>query len=142
MITMGLTMLAITLLGALGWWRGWIWRWRPFLWVMVVAVLLPQLVNQIGWMTAEIGRQPWIVWGLMRTTHGLSEVVSVAHIVTSLVLFTLVYLLLFAVFIFMLNHKIKDGPEDVHSEEYARFREAVMEITAGKKKSSSTVEES
>lgn len=140
MITMGLTMLAIVLGGVLGWWRGWLWNSRAYLWILVVAVLLPQLANQIGWMTAEVGRQPWIVWGLMRTTHGLSEVVSVPHIVISLVLFTLVYLLLFAVFVFMLNHKIKDGPEDVHSEEYGRFREAVMALTAGKKTVTSTTE--
>jgi cytochrome bd ubiquinol oxidase subunit I len=141
MIMMGCAMIAIALLGAVGWWRGWIWRWRPFLWVLVVAVLLPQLANQIGWMTAEIGRQPWIVWGLMRTGEGLSTVVSAANIVTSLVLFMLVYLLLFAVFVFMLNHKIKDGPEDIHSEEYGRFREAVMEITKGKKSVTSNAEE-
>jgi cytochrome d ubiquinol oxidase subunit I len=132
MLASGFMMLAVALAGAVGWWRGWLWKTRWFLWILVFAVLVPQFANQIGWMTAEIGRQPWIVWGLMRTTDGMSTVVSAASIVTSLVLFTLVYLLLFAVFIYMLDHKIKSGPEDVHSEEYTRFREAVMEITAGR----------
>lgn len=130
MITFGVALIAIALVGILGWWRGWLWTYRPFLWVLVVAVLLPQIGNQVGWMTAEIGRQPWIVWGVMRTGDGLSTVVSVQHIIISLTLFMLVYLMLFAVFIFMLNHKIHDGPESIHSEEYGRFREAVMELTA------------
>jgi cytochrome d ubiquinol oxidase subunit I len=132
MIGIGLAMIVLTLTGIVGWWRGWLWTCRPLLWVLVFAVLLPQIGNQIGWMTAEVGRQPWIVWGLMRTEEGLSTVVGAGSIVISLTLFMLVYLLLFAVFIFMMNHKIHDGPEDVHSEEYSRFREAFMQATSRK----------
>jgi cytochrome d ubiquinol oxidase subunit I len=128
MIGIGMSMILITLVGMIGWWRGWLWNSRAFLWLLVIAVILPQLCNQIGWMVAEVGRQPWIVYGLMRTSDGLSVVVSGEHIVFSLVLFSIVYLLLFALFIFMLNHKIHDGPEDVHSEEYGRFREAFHEM--------------
>jgi cytochrome d ubiquinol oxidase subunit I len=129
MITIGILLFALAIVGAIGWGRGWLWNNRPVLWMLVFAVILPQIANQLGWMTAEIGRQPWIVWGLMRTNDGLSTVVSAPNIVISLALFTLVYLMLFFVFIFMLNHKIRGGPEDVHSEEYGRFREAVMALT-------------
>ncbi len=128
MISIGMTLIVIAVIGMIGWSRGWLWSWRPFLWVMVVAVLLPQVANQIGWMTAEVGRQPWIVWGLMRTNDGLSSVVSAGNILTSLILFTLVYLLLFFVFLYMLNHKIQHGPEDVHSEEYETFRKGFDEM--------------
>ena len=124
MISIGMTLIALSILGVIGWKRGWLWTCRPFQWVLVFAVLLPQIANQIGWMTAEVGRQPWIVWHLMRTNDAISTVVPVSSILISLVLFTLVYLLLFFVFLFMLNHKIHDGPEDVHSEEYGHFREA------------------
>ncbi|MBN2068194.1 MAG: cytochrome ubiquinol oxidase subunit I [Opitutales bacterium] len=110
MIAIGGVLIAISLVGCIGWWRGWVFTYRPFLWVLVFAVLLPQLGNQFGWFTAEVGRQPWVVWGLMRTSEGLSEVVTAQHVVTSLILFTIIYALLFALFIFLLNHKIKVGP--------------------------------
>jgi len=125
MISIGMALIAISILGMIGWWRGWLWTWKPFLWIMVVSALLPQIGNQVGWMTAEVGRQPWIVWGLMRTSDGLSTVVSVPEIITSLLLFGFVYMLLFVLFVFMLNHKIHDGPEKVHSEEYESIRQAM-----------------
>jgi cytochrome d ubiquinol oxidase subunit I len=130
MITIGIALILVALVGVFGWARGWLWRSRVFLWILVVAVLLPQIANQIGWMTAEVGRQPWIVWHLMRTGDAFSTVVSAGNIVISLVLFTLVYVMLLGVFLFMLNHKIHHGPEDVHSEEYETFRkgfEAMMQ---------------
>jgi cytochrome d ubiquinol oxidase subunit I len=78
--------------------------------LLVVAVLGPQIANQAGWMTAEVGRQPWIVYGLMRTSEGVSRSVSAGAVVFSLVLFTLIYTLLFALFLFLLNAKITHGP--------------------------------
>jgi cytochrome bd ubiquinol oxidase subunit I len=84
-------------------------RW--LLWVLVFSVLGPQVANQAGWMVAEIGRQPWIVQGLMRTAEGVSPVLVPGQVIFSLVLFTIIYLLLFAVFIFLLNDKIQHGPD-------------------------------
>ncbi len=78
--------------------------------LLVVSVLGPQIANQAGWMTAEVGRQPWIVYGLMRTSEGVSRSVSAGAVVFSLVLFTLIYTLLFALFLFLLDSKIKHGP--------------------------------
>jgi cytochrome d ubiquinol oxidase subunit I len=83
-------------------------RW--LLRLFVVSVLGPQIANQAGWMTAEAGRQPWIVYGLMRTSEGVSRAVSADAVVFSLVLFTLIYTLLFALFLFLLNAKITHGP--------------------------------
>ena len=73
-------------------------------------MLGPQIANQAGWMTAEVGRQPWIVQGLMRTSEGVSRSVPAGAVVFSLVLFTLIYTLLFALFLFLLNAKISHGP--------------------------------
>lgn len=84
-------------------------RW--LLWLLVLSVLGPQLANQAGWFAAEVGRQPWIVYGLMRTSDGLSEVVQAQTVMASLVLFTLIYALLFAVFVYLLNDKIQHGPD-------------------------------
>jgi cytochrome bd-type quinol oxidase subunit 1 len=76
-----------------------------------VSVLGPQIANQLGWMTAEVGRQPWIVYGLLRTSEGLSKTVKADAVLGSLVLFTFIYVFLFALFIFLLNEKLQHGPE-------------------------------
>lgn len=83
-------------------------QWLHMLWVP--AVLLPQLANQAGWFSAEMGRQPWVVHNLLRTSDALSKVVTANQVLASLIMFTLVYSLLFSLFIFLLNHKIKVGP--------------------------------
>ena len=85
-------------------------RW--ILWVLVFSVLGPQAANQLGWFAAEVGRQPWLVYGLMRTPDGLSAVVKAPAVLGSLILFTFIYSLLFAVFIYLLNDKIQHGPDD------------------------------
>ena len=74
-------------------------------------MLLPQIANQLGWLSAEVGRQPWIVYGLLRTKDALSESVNASHLVGSLVLFVLIYALLFVLFIYLLNEKIQHGPD-------------------------------
>lgn len=79
--------------------------------ILVISVLLPQISNQLGWFTAEVGRQPWVVYGLLRTAQGLSKVVGSDKIIFSLILFSLIYILLFILFIFLLDRKIKFGPE-------------------------------
>ena len=79
--------------------------------VFAWSVLLPQIANQVGWYTAETGRQPWVVYGLLRTSDALSQAVTANQVVFSLILFTLLYTLLFALFIFLLNRKIQHGPE-------------------------------
>ena len=67
-------------------------------------------------MSAEVGRQPWIVYGMLRTSDALSNVVPASEVITSLVLFGLIYLLLFVLFVFLLNEKIHHGPEEVAVE--------------------------
>jgi cytochrome bd ubiquinol oxidase subunit I len=82
------------------------------LWILVFSVLGPQLANQLGWFAAEVGRQPWIVYGVLRTPAGLSAIVKANTVLISLILFTFIYFLLFAVFIYLLNHKIQHGPHE------------------------------
>ena len=62
-------------------------------------------------MTAEAGRQPWIVYNLLRTSEAMSRVVTADEIVFSLILFAFVYTLLFLVFIYLLTRKIQHGPD-------------------------------
>ena len=75
-------------------------------------MLLPQIANQMGWLTAEVGRQPWIVYGLLRTSNAASVSVEAGQVVLSLVFFGLIYFLLFALFIYLLNEKIQHGPDE------------------------------
>lgn len=86
---------------------------KTILKILVAAVLLPQLANQLGWISAEVGRQPWIVYGLLRTKDALSKSVGSGEIIFSLILFTLIYTLLFILFIYLLDRKIKHGPEEI-----------------------------
>ena len=79
----------------------------------VLSVLGPHRGNQLGWMAAEVGRQPWIVYGMLRTSDALSSVVPAGEVMTSLVMFGLIYMLLFVLFVFLLNEKIQHGPEEV-----------------------------
>lgn len=121
MVAIGLAMIGMTLTGVLLWWRGVLFNQRWFLWILVFAVLAPQLANQLGWWSAEVGRQPWIVYGLLRTSDGLSKVVKADVILTSLVLFTFIYALLFVLFVYLLNDKISHGPDEADLHEAGKW---------------------
>jgi cytochrome d ubiquinol oxidase subunit I len=112
MVAIGFTLIAISALGFLYFRHGSLHERRWLLWILVFSVLGPQFANQFGWFAAEVGRQPWIVYGLMRTPDGLSKIVEANVVLTSLILFTFIYFLLFAVFIYLLNDKIQHGPDD------------------------------
>jgi cytochrome d ubiquinol oxidase subunit I len=116
MVAIGMALIGVSLLGLVGWWRGFLFRSRWLLWTFVFLVLGPQFANQLGWLSAEVGRQPWIVYGLLRTPDGLSRVVTAGMVLTSLILFSLIYLLLFVLFLFLLDRKIKHGPESLEPE--------------------------
>ncbi len=75
--------------------------------IFVLSVAAPYLANQFGWVASEVGRQPWIVWGLLRTSEALSKAVHANAIITSLIMFSIIYTLLFFVFIYSLDRKIK-----------------------------------
>ncbi|MBI4537781.1 MAG: cytochrome ubiquinol oxidase subunit I [candidate division NC10 bacterium] len=110
MLGIGMALLALAFFGAFFWWRGSLFETRWLLRIYVLAVLGPQAANQLGWFTAEVGRQPWIVYGIMRTADAASRTVSAEQILGSLVLFMLIYLLLFILFIYLLDQKIRHGP--------------------------------
>jgi cytochrome d ubiquinol oxidase subunit I len=112
MISIGMALIFLSLLGLFLLWRKRLFENRLILMGFVVSVLGPQLANQLGWFSAEVGRQPWIVYGLLRTSDALSKNVKADVVMISLILFTIVYLLLFSVFIYLLNYKISHGPDD------------------------------
>lgn len=113
MVVVGMALIGIAVLGLFFCWRGTLFRKRWLLWLMVPSVALPHIGNQLGWIVAEVGRQPWIVYGLLKTSDAVSISVSAGEILASLILFGLVYVGLFAVFIYLLDAKIKQGPAAV-----------------------------
>ena len=111
MISIGMILIGMTLLASFLMWRKKLFDQKWLLWLFVPAVLLPQIANQVGWFSAEVGRQPWVVYGMLRTSEGLSKSVTEEHLWFSLLLFSWVYVLLFILFIYLLNKKIVHGPE-------------------------------
>ena len=110
MVAIGMLLILLACGGAFLAWRDRLWRYPKLMWVLVFSVLLPQAANQLGWATAEIGRQPWIVYNLMRTADAVSDSISAGQVLFSLILFTLIYLALFVVFIVLLDQKVRKGP--------------------------------
>lgn len=126
MIIIGMMLIGLTLYASFLWARGKLFEQRWLLKVFVFAAILPQIANQVGWFAAEMGRQPWVVYGLLRTSDAFSQAVSANQILFSLILFALVYLLLFVLFVYLLNKKIKHGPFDESDE---NDRPLTQEIT-------------
>ncbi len=112
MVAIGLLLIAITVYGTIQWWRGKVFYHRWYLWLLVFAVVLPQISNQLGWFAAEMGRQPWVVWGHLKTADAISESVTASNVIFSLIFFTLIYILLLTLFIYLLDRKIRKGPYD------------------------------
>lgn len=115
MVAIGFILILITSLGVFYWWKGILFSKKWLLWIFVFSVFLPQIANQIGWIVAEVGRQPWIVYGIMKTSEGLSKSVTAGQVWFSLSMFTIIYIFLFTLFIYLLNEKIQRGPENVDS---------------------------
>lgn len=117
MISIGVMLFGLVVIGCFRLWRGSLFdvksKWsRLYLMALVLSVLGPQIANQAGWFTAEMGRQPWIVYEMLKTSQAFSRVVTAEHIVFSLILFAFVYALLFAVFVYILTRKIQHGPDE------------------------------
>lgn len=132
MIIIGMALIALSLFGGFMWWRGQLFSFRWLLWVFVFAAILPQIANQVGWFTAEMGRQPWVVYGLLRTSDALSQSVTANQVLFSLIMFFILYTLLFLLFVYLLNKKIMQGIYDESKIEDGGLRENIIESITGK----------
>ncbi len=112
MIALGMLFIVMTLLASFYLWRGTLFEKAWLMRAFVFAVVGPYIANQAGWVSAEVGRQPWIVYGHLRTTDGLSEAVAAEHVLVSIILFGMIYAMLFVVWVYVLNSKIQHGPEE------------------------------
>jgi cytochrome d ubiquinol oxidase subunit I len=91
-------------------WRGKLHTARWVLWALLLSFPLPYIANTAGWMTAELGRQPWLIYGLMRTSEGFSSTVSASNGLFTLIGFMGIYLLLGLLFTVLIYREISHGP--------------------------------
>jgi cytochrome bd ubiquinol oxidase subunit I len=91
-------------------WRQNLYTTRWLLWLLLISFPLPYIANTAGWMTAEIGRQPWLIYGLMRTSEGFSSTVSVGNGLFTLIGFMGLYTLLGLLFTVLVYREIRLGP--------------------------------
>jgi cytochrome d ubiquinol oxidase subunit I len=113
MVSLGLLFIVLSVAGLILRWRGTLFEKRWLLWVFVFAVIGPMVANQAGWAAAEVGRQPWIVYGLLKTADATSKAVSGTEVLTSIIMFGVIYLLLLLTWIFLMDAKIRRGPEEI-----------------------------
>lgn len=123
MVTMWFIMFLIAFLGLWYWKRGTLEKKTGLLWSMVYAVILPHIAQQCGWISAEVGRQPWIVWKILRTSEGVSTNIVPAQVFGSITMFVAIYILLFSLFLFLLDRKIKHGPEEMRPADDSIYRD-------------------
>ncbi len=123
MISIGMFLIGLTLYASYLWWRGKLFDKKWLLKIFAFSVLLPQIANQVGWFAAEMGRQPWVVYGHLKTSEAFSQEVSSNQILFSLILFLVVYAILFLLFLYSLNKKIKHGPynEAENPDEFLKY---------------------
>ena len=106
MITLGTIFIALMAYAGFEAWRGHLESNRLLLWVLMLALPFPYIANTLGWMTAELGRQPWLVYGLFRTLDGASKVVSNGDTIFTLIGFTGLYFVLGLLFLFLVGREI------------------------------------
>lgn len=111
MVGLGTIFIAVMVLAALLLWRGKLYVSRWMLWTLMICVPLPYIANTAGWMTAELGRQPWLIYGLMRTAHGISPRVAAGNAWFTLIGFMGMYSVLAILWLLLIYREIDLGPE-------------------------------
>jgi cytochrome bd ubiquinol oxidase subunit I len=111
MVGLGTIFIAVMVAAAFLLWRGKLYESRWMLWLLMLCVPLPYIANTAGWMTAELGRQPWLIYGLMRTAQGASPRVGEGNVWFTLIGFLGMYGLLAILWLFLVWREIEKGPE-------------------------------
>jgi cytochrome d ubiquinol oxidase subunit I len=110
MISLGFLFIAITVIATVLLAANKLWETNWFLKILLFSIPLPHLANQFGWIAAEVGRQPWAVYRVLKTADAASVVVPAWQILFSLIMFGLIYFLLFVLFVTILMKIVKKGP--------------------------------
>jgi cytochrome d ubiquinol oxidase subunit I len=110
MAGLGTILLFVMVLALFSLWHGRLFRANWLLWVLMFSAPFPYIATSAGWMTAELGRQPWLVYGLLRTADGTSPLVHSGNALFTLIGFLGLYLLLGVLFLFLIGETIRRGP--------------------------------
>lgn len=111
MVGLGTIFIGVMAMAAFLLWRKKLYQTKWILWIMMFLVPFPYIANTAGWYTAELGRQPWLVFGLMRMVDGVSPTVSSGNALFTLLGFVGLYMLLGLLFLMLVTKIIKKGPE-------------------------------
>jgi cytochrome bd ubiquinol oxidase subunit I len=123
MITLGTVFIALMAYARFEAWRGGLESNTLLLWVLMLALPFPYIANTLGWMTAELGRQPWLVYGLFHTNEGYSKVVSGGETLFTLIGFAGLYFVFGLLFLYLVGREIALGPDH---EPMAKREETVI----------------
>jgi cytochrome bd ubiquinol oxidase subunit I len=115
MVGLGTCLMLLTGISLLMLWRGTLHQTRPLLWAIMLAFPFPYIATTAGWMCTELGRQPWLVYGLLRTMHGTSPTVSAGNVAWSTLGFAGLYMVLGILYLHLISREIIKGPAP-HSE--------------------------
>ena len=110
MVGLGTIFTAVMAAASIGLWRGWLYHSRGLLWMILLACPFPYIATPAGWITAELGRQPWLIYGLGRTSAGVSPHVSPGNALFTLIGFMGMYTILGMLFLFLVLREIEEGP--------------------------------
>ena len=110
MIALASIFVAVALVGVLLLWRGALFRSRWFLWIAMLTIPFPYIANEAGWVTAEVGRQPWILYGVMRTAAGASTNVVAGETIFTTIGFVGTYTLIGLLYVLVVLREIANGP--------------------------------
>ncbi len=116
MVGLGTLFIAIMVVSAVLLWRRKLFKARWMLWILMLSFPFPFIANTAGWITAEVGRQPWLVYGLMRTDQGFSTTVSAGNGLFTLIGFMGMYMVLGILFLFLVSREVGHGPKFLSSE--------------------------
>jgi cytochrome d ubiquinol oxidase subunit I len=114
MVTLGMLFIVLMALANVQRLRGRLESSHWLLWLLMLAFPFPYIANTLGWMTAELGRQPWMIYGLFRTSEGYSKAVSAGSAVFTLIGFVGLYMVIGLLFLFLVGREIHHGPEADH----------------------------
>ena len=130
MVGLGTFFIAIMALACFLLWRHRLFRTRWMLWILLLATPFPYIANIAGWFTTELGRQPWIVFGLLHTVQGSSTTLSSGNVLFTLIGFAGMYLLLGLVYVFLVIFEALIGPAPLGTEEKSQEAEGLTDQTA------------
>lgn len=118
MIMLGSLFILIGLIGAFYYyWKKKFWTTKWVLWIFVITIFLVELVTLSGWWTAEFGRQPWIVWNLLKTADAVTPTLTQSQIIFSMSMFTVLYGILLALYLYLINQKVQHGPDPLEQDD-------------------------